>query len=282
MRRHTLAIVFLVLGILSGVAARAGAQPPAQASEHDYVVGPQDVLNITVFNEQTLSGRFTVESDGSLTYPLVGRVPVAGKTLRAIQEDLIKRLAAGYLVNPQVAVQVEQFRSQSIFIVGEVRQPGKHTISGNMTLLEALSQAGGMTASAGTEVVVRRPKGVAAAGPVDPADDSRSDVIARVNLEDLQSGKATNVSIRDGDTIFVPKAEMFFVTGYVRSPGSYVWEKGMTVLKAISLAGGITERGSSGRVRIIRIMKGERKEIRVQMTDLVLPNDTVDVPQRYF
>jgi len=152
----------------------------------------------------------------------------------------------------------------------------------HMTLLEALSQAGGTTASAGTEVVVRRPKGAAPAGPVDPADDSSSDVIARVNLEDLQSGRATNVAIRDGDTIFVPKAEMFFVTGYVRSPGSYVWEKGMTVLKAISLAGGISERGSSGRVRIIRIVKGERKEIKVQMTDLVLPNDTVDVPQRYF
>ena len=282
MRRHTFAVVS-ILGILLGVVAGAEAQPPAQTAEHDYVVGSQDVLSITVFNELSLSGRFPVESDGSITFPLLGRVPVAGKTLRAIQEDLTKRLAAGYLVNPQVAIQVEQFRSQSIFVVGEVRQPGKHTISGNMTLLEALSQAGGLTASAGTEVVVRRPKDPAAtAGPVDPSDDSRSDVIARVNLEDLQSGQVVNVAIRDGDTIFVPKAEMFFVTGYVRSPGSYVWEKGMTVLKAISLAGGITERGSSGRVRIIRIVKGERKEIRVQMTDLVLPNDTVDVPQRYF
>jgi polysaccharide export outer membrane protein len=182
-----------------------------------------------------------------------------------------------------VAVQVEQYRSQSIFVVGEVRQPGKHTISGRMTLLEALSQAGGTTASAGTEIVVRRPKDAGApVGPVDPADDSRSDVIARVNLDDLQSGRAANVGIQDGDTVFVPKAEMFFVTGYVRSPGSYVWEKGMTVLRAISLAGGVTERGSSGRVRIIRIVKGDRKEIRVQMTDLVLPNDTIEVPQRYF
>jgi len=282
MRRHTFTAVF-ILGILLGVVVGAQTQPPVQPAEHDYVVGAQDVLSITVFNELSLSGRFTVESDGSITYPLLGRVPVAGKTLRAIQEDLAKRLAAGYLVNPQVTIQVEQFRSQSIFVVGEVRQPGKHTISGNMTLLEALSQAGGTTASAGTEVVVRRPKDPGApAGPVDPADDSRSDVVARVNLEDLQSGQVVNVAIRDGDTIFVPKAEMFFVTGYVRSPGSYVWEKGMTVLKAISLAGGITERGSSGRVRIIRIVKSERKEIRVQMTDLVLPNDTVDVPQRYF
>lgn len=263
------------------IAGGTAAQPAATVT--DYVIGPQDVLSITVFNEPTLSGRFTVESDGSINYPLVGRVSVAGKTLRALQEDLTKRLSSGFLVNPQVTVLVEQYRSQSIFVVGEVRQPGKHTISGNMSLLEALSQAGGTTTTAGTEVIVRRPKDPGAStGPVDPSDDSRSDIVARVNLEDLQSGRAANVTIRDGDTIFVPKAEMFFVTGYVRSPSSYVWEKGMTVQRAISLAGGITERGARGRIKIIRIVNGQRKEVRVRMTDLVLPNDTIDVPQRYF
>ncbi len=266
------------LGIVGG----AAAQPAAVVT--DYIIGPQDVLSITVFNEPALSGRFTVESDGSVNYPLVGRVPVAGKTLRALQEDLTKRLSAGLLVNPQVTILVEQYRSQSIFVVGEVRQPGKHTISGNMSLLEALSQAGGTTTTAGTEVIVRRPKDPSStAGPVDPSDDSRSDIVARVNLEDLQSGRAANVTIQDGDTIFVPKAELFFVTGHVRNPSSYVWEKGMTVQKAISLAGGITERGARGRIKIIRIVNGERKEIKVKsMTDLVLPNDTIEVPQRYF
>jgi polysaccharide export outer membrane protein len=270
----------LVLALLLSTPAGVGAQPSVNT---DYVVGPHDVLSVTVFNEPTLSGLFTVESDGSITYPLVGRVPVAGKTLRTIQEEVTKRLSAGYLVNPQVTILVEQYRSQSIFVVGEVRQPGKHTISGNLTLLEAISQAGGATAAAGTEVIVRRPKGaIPPVGPVDPADDTRSETIARVNLEDLQSGRAVNVAIQDGDTIFVPKAEVFFVTGYVRSPGSYVWQEDMTVLKAISLAGGITERGAPGRIKIVRIVNGVRKEIKVSMTDLVLPNDTVDVPQRYF
>lgn len=261
-------------------AASLLAQPTPPA---EYVVGPQDVLSITVFNEPALSGRFTVESDGTINYPLIGRVSVAGKTLRAVQEELTTRLASGYLVNPQVTVLVEQYRSQSIFVMGEVRQPGKHIITGNLSLLEALSQAGGPTPSAGTEVIVRRPKAPGApVGPVDPTDDTQSDVVARVSLQDVQTGRAAHVTIRDGDTIFVPKAEMFFVTGHVRSPGSYVWEKGMTVLKAISLAGGITERGARNRIKIIRIVNGQRKEIRVNMTDPVLPNDTVDVPQRYF
>ena len=274
--RHTSCLVALFLGL---VVATAAGQPVTT----DYVVGPRDVLGITVFNEAPLSGRFTVESDGSINYPLIGRMQVGGKTLRAIQEDLTTRLGSAYLVDPQVTILVEQFRSQSIFVVGEVGQPGRHTLSGAMTLLEALSTAGGTTTTAGTEVIVRRPKDASAsAGPVDPTDDTRADTVARVSLVDLQSGRVPNVDIRDGDTIFVPKAEMFFVTGYVRSPGSYVWEEGMTVLRAISLAGGITERGARGRVKIVRIVGGERKEIRVQMTDLVLPNDAIEVPQRYF
>jgi len=271
-------LIAFAVGIALLAPAAAAQTPPT-----DYVVGPEDVLMITVFNEPTLSGRFTVEADGTFNYPLVGRVKVGGKTLRAIQEDLTSRLGTSYLRNPQVTILVDQFRSQSIFVLGEVRQPGKHVISGNLTLLEALSQAGGPTTSAGTEVVVRRPKNpLATAGPIDPTDDTTSEVVARVSLEDLQSGRAPNVAIRDGDNIFVPKAETFFVTGHVRSPGPYVWEEGMTVLIALSKAGGITERGARNRVKIIRIVGGERKEIKVEMTDLVQPNDTIDVPQRYF
>ena len=275
MRKTFTTLVLLLSALVSGAVA--------QAPTTDYVVGPQDVLMITVFNEASLSGRFTVEADGTINYPLIGRIQVGGKALRAIQEELTRRLAAGYLRSPQVTILVDQFRSQSIFVLGEVRQPGKHPISGNLTLLEALSQAGGPTTSAGTEVIVRRPKDpTATAGPIDPTDDTTSEVVARVSLEDLQSGRASNIAIRDGDNIFVPKAETFFVTGHVRSPGPYVWEEGMTVLIAISKAGGITERGARNRVKIVRIVNGERREIRVEMTDLVLPNDTIDVPQRYF
>ena len=275
MRKTLSTLVLLCSTLVSGAVA--------QAPTTDYVVGPQDVLMITVFNEVSLSGRFTVEADGTINYPLIGRIQVGGKALRAIQEELTRRLAAGYLRSPQVTILVDQFRSQSIFVLGEVRQPGKHLISGNLTLLEALSQAGGPTTSAGTEVIVRRPKDpTATAGPIDPTDDTTSEVVARVSLEDLQSGRASNIAIRDGDNIFVPKAETFFVTGHVRSSGPYVWEEGMTVLIALSKAGGITERGARNRVKIIRIVNGERREIKVEMTDLVLPNDTIDVPQRYF
>jgi polysaccharide export outer membrane protein len=88
------------------------------------------------------------------------------------------------------------------------------------------------------------------------------------------------VRIRDGDTIFVPKAERFFVVGMIRNAGSYILERNMTVLQAISTAGGISERGSSRRIRIVRIVNNERKELDAEPTDLVQPNDTIVVRQR--
>ena len=100
-------------------------------------------------------------------------------------------------------------------------------------------------------------------------------------MREIESGRMSkNVPIRDGDTIFVPKAERFFVVGLVRNPGSYALEPNMTVLQALSLAGGVTERGSSRRLRVTRVVDGKRKEIDVKATDLVEAGDTITVRQR--
>jgi polysaccharide export outer membrane protein len=107
--------------------------------------------------------------------------------------------------------------------------------------------------------------------------------VIKVNVMDLQSGKlSNNVALRDGDTVFVPKAEPFFVTGQVRSPGSYPLQKGMTVLQALSVAGGVTDRGTTRRMKLIRMADGKKKELSVELTDLVQPGDTIIVPQRFF
>ena len=105
--------------------------------------------------------------------------------------------------------------------------------------------------------------------------------VRRVNMRDIESGRMSqNVAIRDGDTIFVPKAERFFVVGLVRNPGSYALEANMTVLQALSLAGGVTERGSNRRLRVTRVVDGKRRELDVKPTDLVQPGDTITVRQR--
>ena len=272
--KHCLLALNVFLVTVFGLAGPSAAQT-------DYRIGPQDVLTITVFGEADLSGKFTVEQDGTFTFPLVGRVRAGGVTLRAFEMDLKSKLADGCLRNPQVTVAVETYRSQRILVMGEVRSPGEYQLTGEMTLLSALARAGSTTASAGREVlIVRAPKrGAGSTTAGEPADPD----IVRVDLVALQAGNvALNVSLQDGDTINVTKAQSVFVAGQVKSPGAYAAERGSTVLQILSLAGGVTERGAEGRIRILRTVKDKKTEIKAKLTDTVEPGDTIVVPERFF
>ena len=266
-------ILLLALFLAATATLRVAAQSAA-----DYTIGPQDVLTIQVFDQQDLGGKYAVEADGTFSFPLIGRVKAAGLTLRAFEDELKKKLADGYFKNPQVTVAVEQYRSQRIFVMGEVRQPGPVPLTGGMTLIEALSRAGSTMPSASGEVsVVRPPQGAKPGAAIGGAE------ILRATIRDLESGALRqNVELRDGDQIFVPRAETIYVFGQVKNPGAYPIQKDTTVLQALSLAGGVTENGAMNRIRIIRIVNGEKQEIKVKLTDIVQPFDTISVPERYF
>jgi polysaccharide export outer membrane protein len=274
-------MIALVLAFLLAAPLAAFAQ--STPGRPDYVVGPQDVLTVTVYEEPQLTGRYTVDADGTFTFPLIGRIQAGGLPLRDIEDQLTKRLGDGYLKKPQVSVEVDQYKSQSVFVIGEVRTPGKYPLSGQMTLIEALAQAGSTTPTASHEVIILHPRAnQPTTGPLLPTEGADADSV-RVNIADLQAGKLRqNVVLRDGDTIFVPKAETFFVTGHVKTPGSYVLQRGMTVLQALSLAGGASDRGSTRRVKIIRIVDGKKREEGADLTDFVQAGDTIVVPQRFF
>ena len=111
--------------VLIGLLVANAAGPLSAQSAADYVVGPQDVLTIQVFDQPDLGGKYTVEADGTFTFPLIGRVKAGGLTLRGFEKRLKKRLADGFFKNPQVTVAVEQYRSQRVFVMGEVRSPGR-------------------------------------------------------------------------------------------------------------------------------------------------------------
>lgn len=280
--------LLLTMAALIIIAAPVGAQvPPAQAdaARGEYLIGAQDVLTISVWDSPDLSGKFTVETDGSFTFPLIGRVKAGGLTLRQFEAELKKKLADGYFKNPQVSVAVETYRSQRIFIVGEVRNPGTYQLTGDMTLIEAIARAGSTTPGAAPEaIVVRAPAGKTADGPTLPGQRPDEADTEKVNLRDLQSGVLSqNVALRDGDTIFVPRAESIYVFGQVKSPGAYALQSvDTTVLQALSLAGGVTDRGAANRIKIMRVVKGEKVELKVKLTDLVLPGDTIIVPEKFF
>ena len=253
---------------------------PARA-QTDYTVGSQDVLTVTVFGEAEFSGRYTVEQDGTFTFPQLGRVKAGGLTLRALEQELKKQLADGYLKNPQVAVAIETYRSQRILIIGEVRSPGEYQLTGEMTLLAALARAGSTSPTAGHEaLIVRAPrKGATPAGGGETGDSE----ILRIDLTDLQAGNAAlNIRLLDGDTVNIPRALSVFVSGQVKSPGAYSVERGMNVLQVLSLAGGVTDRGSDSRIQILRTVDGKKKELKAKLTDFVEPGDTIVVKERFF
>ena len=254
----------------------AGWAAAVLAQTTDYVVGPQDVLTITVFGEAELSGKYAVEQDGTFTFPQIGRVKAGGATLRAIEAELRTKLADGYLRNPQVSVSIENYRSQRILVMGEVRSPGEYQLTGEMSLRSALARAGSTTPTAGHEATIVRPK-------KNPAPGADTTEIIKVDLAALQAGNiALNLQLQDGDTINVPKAQSVFVAGQVKSPGAYAVEPGATVLQVLSLAGGITDRGSDNRIRIQRTVNGKKVEVNSKLTDTVKPGDTIIVRERFF
>lgn len=271
---------YVVLALLLSFSATALSQTQSAAN---YVIGPQDVLFINMFDQADLSGKYTVEADGTFSFPLIGRVKAAGLTLREFEQELKKQLADGFFKNPQVSVAVEQYRSQRVFVVGEVRQPGPVSLTGGMTLIEALSRAGStLPSSSGEVAVVRLKDHKPVAGPTLPGANDATEVI-RVSIRTLESGvMSQNVELQDGDTIFVPRAESIYVFGQVKNPGSYPIQRDTSVLQALSLAGGVTENGAMNRIRIIRMVGDKRTEIKVSEGDVVKPGDTIVVPERFF
>jgi polysaccharide export outer membrane protein len=231
---------------------------------------------VRVYGEEKLSGRIRVDSDGSFPFEYLGRVKAEGLTTAQIELHLAKALGDGYLRNPQVSVEVAEYRSQSVFVTGEVKAPNKYSLPGNSTLMDVLTLAGSVTPNAGNWVqITHARKGGDSLGP-----SASSEYDMRVNLRDIRTGNAQNIKMRDGDTIFVPKAERVWVVGQVRNPQGIVYEEGMTVFEAIAAAGGITEKGSNSRIEIVRIENGQRKSIDAKQTDVLKPGDQVNVRTR--
>lgn len=247
-------------------------QPPQAAAsstavQDDYVIGVADILNLTVFGEPDASrAGATVDNDGTIDMPYIGRVKVAGRTARVVEKEVRDRLAEKYLLNPSVSVEVVKYRSKTVMVQGYVRDPGQKILEGNASLTSVLAQAGSMTLDAGSYVIISRRGATGATEQI------------RVTRKAIESGEAQNILLKDGDAVLVPKAERVFINGQVRAPGSYTWEEGLTVERALTLAGGATERG--GKIAIDR--NGKTVTKKAKKTDMVLANDTIRVGTRIF
>lgn len=264
--KTTAALVFVLTLLL---AAGRG-----HAVDNSYRIGEGDRLRITVYDNPDLTTETRVPANGAISFPLIGTVQIGGKSVGEVADFLAGRLADGYLVDPQVSVFVEEFRSQKAVIMGEVKNPGLYPLSEHTTLLQMISKAGGVTPDADESVSLRR-----------TAQGRPGEEIIAVNLREiLDSGDPSlDVAIQDGDSIFVNKAGVFYVTGQVRKPDAYKMEKGMSVITAITKAGGFTELASKKKVRIIRKIDGKEKTLTdLSMHDPVQANDVIVVPESFF
>ncbi len=242
------------------------------AHSQDYRVGEGDVLKITVYEHQDLTTVARVSGDGKILFPLIGEVKVEGLTTSEIAKKIASLLADGYIVNPQVTVFIQEYRSQKAIIMGEVNEPGLYELQGDTSFLELISKAGGLTKEAGDKAIIKRKKG------------NETSVIT-IDLKRLveEGDTSLDINIVDGDSIYIPKTGVFYVTGEVKKPDAYKYEKGTTVIKAITMAGGFTDKAAAGRVKIIRKIDG--KEIvleKVKMDEVVLPDDVIVVPESFF
>jgi polysaccharide export outer membrane protein len=240
-----------------------------------------------------------VDPDGMLTFPILGKVKASDMTARDLERKITTLLADGYLKRPEVSVTISEYRSQRVYVTGEVARPGIYALKADRSLLALLGEAGSPTTAAGHEVLVIRPPRGARLPLAEPTPDATPEAGAEnrvepeptpagaetfhVNLADLRAGKPeANILLQLGDTIHVPRASQVYVSGQVARPGAYRYESGATVLQVLTVAGGVTARGSSGRIKVVRLVGGKRQEIKVRSTDLVLPEDTIIVPERFF
>jgi polysaccharide export outer membrane protein len=280
--RRAIKIFSAIFSVTFSIAASGQDGVAPSKPDAGYRLGPKDGLNIVVWGHEDLSGKFTIAADGSLSFPLIGPVKAADRTVPEVQAELTDRLGDGYLKNPRVTVEIERYVSQRVFVIGEVHTPGAVPLSGPMTLLEVLARSGSLTEQAGGELVILRAGDQGSAGPLVPGQSGTSE-LGRVSVQQLRRGTvAANIPLRDGDTVFVPRAENIYVLGLVNRPGPYLLETGLTVLRALALAGGTTTLGSTGRIRIMRVVKGKRTEIKAQLDDLLEPGDTITVGARRF
>jgi len=262
--------------------------PPSflQSGGEDYKIGRQDLLEITVFDVDELDQTVRVADDGSITMPLLGRLVVGGLTKTELEGLIARLLADRYVQNPQVTVFIKEYESKKVAVTGAVKKPGTYEMLGRKTLLEMISMAGGLDKDLGREIFIFR-----------ETAQGRTDRIP-VDLEQLvyQADPALNHVVAAGDIIYVPAVAKvrIFVTGAVKNPALYEVprDEPVTVLKAITLAGGTTDRAAQKRVQIMRtgedgnritlqvdlkkIKKGKLEDPILQKDDIVL------VPEAFF
>jgi polysaccharide export outer membrane protein len=259
-----------IVGALVFVAAVATA---ASAAAQMARIAAKDKLTIKVVSGVDLgASEFTVDLDGAIDFPYLGRVKVSGMTPRELGDQLAALLIKAQVLSgqPQLTVDLEQTPGKTVSVSGAVVTPGEYAYAGEMSVYAALLKAGGATTIAGDEIqVIRAPQG-----------DQPTEILTLSRRQVERGDFATNVTLRDRDRVVVLEARQVFIGGYVGRPAAYTVPPETTLRQALLLAGDVTELGARNRIEILRDGKKlPDEEVDLDKT-IIQPGDTINVPKR--
>jgi len=237
-----------------------------RTSPQDYKIGPEDLLEISVFEEEKLNKTVRVSSQGNISFPLLGVLRVKGLTANEVEKEIRDLLAEKYLQDPQVSVFVKEYRSQRVSVIGLVEKPGIYEITGQKTVLDMLATAGGLKEDAGQLLFILRPPPLreeSLGGKKEPEEQNPQTFV--IDLDELlvKGDISINLPVMHGDIMHIPVSGKIFVGGEVFKPGGFSLKgKKLTVSQAIVLVEGIKPEGNGAEAKIYRYTgKGNEKEI---------------------
>jgi polysaccharide export outer membrane protein len=303
MLTNALKRAYLVVGLAGMLASAAAAQQPPQQStpqaieplRQNYVLGPNDQILIRAFEVEEINEKpFRIDSDGFLNLPLVGKVKASGLGVTELETELVNRLKT-YVRNPQVIITVVQYRSEPVFFVGAFKTPGIYPLQGRRTLVEMISQIGGLQPNASRRIKLTRRK---ESGPI-PLPNAVEDTGQKVSTVEISMGSlrenvnpAEDIVLQPFDVITVERAEMVYVNGEVTKVGSFeLGERdSISVLQVLTMAGGFSKDANPEKARILRpvLNTSRRAEITLNLKKVLagqasdyplLPNDVLYIPR---
>jgi len=272
---------------------------PAYGQSDTYRVGPKDILTITVWEEPDLTKEAIIDQDGTINYPLLGNIHIAGMSVKQIDHKITHLLAIDYLVKPEVEVTIKEHHSQKVLVLGEIKNPGAYVLTGLTHLLEIISRAGGLTDKAGNKVNIYRAKG---SQQIASSNYDLSALIEKIkpvsiDLDELlkKGDLVYNLTLHSEDVIvFANKKDAdileqkVYISGHIKKIGSYDYQKGLTALNLCIIAGGFQERAAPNRavltrktnkkqtmlkINLNKIKAGKNKDIQLQ------PGDSLYIPE---
>lgn len=231
------------------------------------------MVELTVYDQPDLTTKARIsQDDGSIIFPLLDEVAIAGLTPEAAGRKIERLLRdGGFIKAPQVALTVREFLSKKVPVMGQVNNPGQYMLKGESRVVDLITEAGGVRQDAADVIVM-------------VSKQSGKTVRYEIDLLKFYAGDMSqNLKVSRGDFILVPKMDSFYIHGEVKRPGMYRLQRGMTAMQALSVGGGLTDRGSLKGMRVTRQQAdGKTKKIKVELTDSLQPDDVLYVKERLF